>query len=114
MKKIFYISTLLLFVACAPMGYFNSKKYNKTQKLVYERIFEGSKEVTNKATIDEILKIMGTAKKTPIKFITQEQFLFIDGKDTLSVWKNGTSLKDKYGTYSLSESNEIELNKLLK
>lgn len=115
MKKLLFISflPLLLFGCSITKGSFNKTLYQDTYKIIYEEMFVGKVEITDREVITQITDIFGLAKKEPEKFVPKEQFLFIRSSDTLTVTRNGASLQDARGTYVLSSYMKDELDKLL-
>ena len=114
MKKIIYALLTLLLVSCISSGYLNRSIYQKADRIVYIKIFGEKSEITDKAQVLQILDVLGGAKKGSAEFMAGEQLLFIQGNDTLTIYKNGASLKDAYGTYCLGPDMVKELDDLLK
>lgn len=115
MKKYSFVLLIpFLLTGCSLFsGKFNITRYRNTDRLIYEEIFRNKTDITDKGNIISILDILATAKKEPVKFIAKEQFQFIIKGDTISVNRNGRSLGDAKGTYSLPDSSSEELDKLL-
>lgn len=115
MKKYIALAFPLLLASCAILsGKFNKSAYRKADKIVYEEIFENKKvEITDKATILQIVEILGESKKEPANFVAKEQLLFIRTKDTLVVYKNDAGFQDARGSYVISDRAEQQLMKLL-
>jgi len=115
MKKYIFLLFPFLLAGCALLkGNFNKARYQKANKIIYEEIFENKKiEITDKTVILQIVEILGESKKESAEFMTKEQLLFVRNKDTLVVFKNGTSFKDARNTYGLSEESEKRLMNLI-
>lgn len=82
-------------------------------KVIYEKIFGESVEFTNKNKIEQLVNIIGSAEKEATDFVPKEQFVFVSGRDTLSIQRAGAYLRDGKGTYRLGAYMTNELNKLL-
>lgn len=112
MTKYICLFTLLLLASCSPKT-LKTGRYKGSDKIVYEKMFVGKLEVEDKNTIDEIISLLGTAKKGPSKFIVKEQLFFIKNKDTLTIRKSESSLQNVDGSFQLDEQAEERLMKLL-
>lgn len=106
----------LLFSGCALLsGKFNKSAYQKADKIIFEEIFDKKKtEITDKSTIVQIVEILGVSQKDKMPFMAKEQLLFVRQKDTLVVYKNGTSFQDARGSYIISEESDRRLTELLR
>jgi len=91
----------------------NNRRYKGSDKIVYEKMFVGKFEVVDRATIDHIVELIGTAQRGPTKFIVEEQLFFIKNNDTLTIRKSGSSLRTVDGTFQLTKQAEDTLMKLL-
>lgn len=116
MKKYSILLFPFLLVGCVLLsGKFNKTAYQKADKIIYEEIFDKKKkEITDKSSILQIVEILGTSQKDKAPFMAKEQLLFVRQKDTLVVYKNGTSFQDARGSYSISEESDRRLTELLK
>ncbi|MFV0418755.1 MAG: hypothetical protein ACK5KT_08510 [Dysgonomonas sp.] len=116
MKKYIFLLFPFLLVGCALLsGKFNKTAYQKADKIIYEEIFDKKKrEITDKSTILQIVEILGVSQKDKTPLMAKEQLLFVRQKDTLVVYKNGTTFQDARGLYSISEEADKKLTELLK
>lgn len=117
MKKCVLFLLPCLLVGCAVLlGKFNKTTYQKADKIIYGEIFDDKEnvEITDKTTILQIVQILSESKKEPNVFMAKEQLLFVRPKDTLVIYKNGTSFQDARGSYTLSDESEKRLIDLLK
>ncbi|MDR1090148.1 MAG: hypothetical protein LBL79_03655 [Prevotella sp.] len=111
MIKYICLFTLILLAGCSPKT-LKTGRYKGSDKIVYEKMFMGKLEVEDKNTIDEIVNLLGTAKKGPSKFIVKEQLFFIKNNDTLTIRKSETFLQNVDGSFQLDEQTEEKLMKL--
>lgn len=116
MKKYIILLFPFLIAGCALLsGKFNKTAYQKADKIIYEEIFDKKKrEITDKNTILQIVEILGASQKEKTPLMAKEQLLFVRQKDTLVVYKNGTSFQDARGSYSINEVSDRQLTELLK
>lgn len=114
MKYICLLITLLAFSGCATFeGSINKAQYMKADKVIYEKFFGERVIITDLDQIEQLVNIIGSAKKEATDFVPQEQLIFIASRDTLSIQRGGSMLRDGKGTYRLGAYMTDELNKFL-
>ncbi|MDR2948569.1 MAG: hypothetical protein LBV71_05120 [Prevotella sp.] len=114
MKYIYLLFTVLAFAGCSTFeGSINKTQYMKADKVIYEKVFGERIVITDLDKIQQLVNIIGSAKRENTDFVPQEQLIFIASRDTLSIQRGGSYLKDGRGTYRLGAYMTDELNKFL-
>ena len=114
MKYICLFITVLAFSGCSTFeGSINKTQYMNADKVIYEKVFGEKVIITDETKIEQLVNIISSAKKEATGFVPQEQIIFITSRDTLSIQKGGSMLRDGKGTYRLGAYMTDELNKFL-